>query len=499
MPTATGKVSAPIRSIRAVPLPSVRADADACPGALRLHAAADGPLARVRVPGGRLTGAQLTVVHELAARWGDGCVELTSRANLQLRALREAPVAELAARLRAAGLLPSETHELVRNIVASPLAGGLPVHSLDRALCADSSLAELPGRFLFALDSGDGDVAFGADVAALPVGDEVAILFAGVDAGLRVPPAGVVPALLAAAHAFLAERAAQQSTPPSDTPASQDEREARPTPSQSVTSPTPNTHPTPGATNANPAPRTQPATTADTAQPTPSDTKGSLTAAGASPSSGPSTLGNGAPQRVAWRVRELADGPARVAARTAAALGRTLGMPADLRGAGVREPIGIVEQAGGSVAVGALVPLGRLSDVQLKVLEPAAALVFTPWRGVVLPGLAPQAARAWVAALAGAGLEVEAGSRWAGVTACAGRPGCAKSLADVRADADAATVAGEGLPVHWVGCARGCGSPAGPHVRVEATGTGYEVRSPHARGVTSVGEVGALVGAARKG
>jgi precorrin-3B synthase len=145
------------------------------------------------------------------------------------------------------------------------------------------------------------------------------------------------------------------------------------------------------------------------------------------------------------------------------------------------------------------VPLGRLSDVQLKVLEPAAALVFTPWRGVVLPGLAPQAARAWAAALAGAGLEVEAGSRWAGVTACAGRPGCAKSLADVRADADAATVAGEGLPVHWVGCARGCGSPAGPHVRVEATGTGYEVRSPHARGVTSVGEVGALVGAARKG
>ena len=96
-------------------------------------------------------------------------------------------------------------------------------------------------------------------------------------------------------------------------------------------------------------------------------------------------------------------------------------------------------------------------------------------------------------------LRVAAGSRWLGVTACAGRPGCGKSLADVRADADAATVPGEGLPVHWVGCARGCGSPAGPHVRVEATGTGYEVRSPYASGVTSVGEVGALVGAARKG
>jgi precorrin-3B synthase len=202
---------------------------------------------------------------------------------------------------------------------------------------------------------------------------------------------------------------------------------------------------------------------------------------------------------LAWRVRELTDGSARVAARTAAALGRTLGEPVRRSRPGLREPIGIIEQADGRVAVGALVPLGRLSDVQLKVLASAEALVFTPWRGVVLPDLAPQAAERWVAALAGAGLEAAAGSRWTGVTACAGRPGCAKALADVRADADAATVAGEGLPVHWVGCARACGSPAGPHVRVEATGTGYEVRSPYAGGITSVGGVGALVGAARKG
>jgi precorrin-3B synthase len=439
MPTAAGKMSGPIRSIRAV-FPSVRADADACPGALRLHAAADGPLARVRVPGGRLTGAQLTVVHELAARWGDGHVELTSRANLQLRALREAPVAELAARLRAAGLLPSETHETVRNTVASPLAGGLPVEALDRALCADPALAGLPGRFLFALDGGAGDVAFGADVAALPLADEVAIVFAGVDAGLRVTAAEVVPALLAAAHAFLAERAAQQRAAQAG------------------------------------ADRLGPAQVED---------------------AGPGAEAGGR-QRVAWRVRELTDGPARVAARTAAALGRTLGEPVRLTRPGVREPIGIIEQPGGTVAVGALVPLGRLSGVQLTVLEQAAALIFTPWRGLVLPGLTPQVAEPWVAALAGAGMEIAAGSRWAGVTACAGRPGCAKSLADVRADADAATVAGEGLPVHWVGCARGCGSPTGPHVRVEATGAGYEVRSPYAGGFTSVGEVGALVGAARK-
>ena len=433
MATAAGKVSAPIRSIRAVPIPSVRADADACPGALRLHAAADGPLARVRVPGGRMTGTQLTAVRELAERWGDGGAELTSRANLQLRALREAPVEELATRLRAAGLLPSDTHELVRNIAASPLSSELPVHALDRALCADPALAELPGRFLFALDGGTGDVAFGADVAAFPAGSgRVAILFAGVDAGLRVPAAEVVAALLAGGHAFLAERAAQNRVVP--------------------------------------RPRNSPE--------------------------------SGGRQRVAWRVRELADGPARVAARTAAALGVALGEAAELRKPVGPEPIGILAQADGSVAVAALVPLGRLDGVQMKVLEAAPSLIFTPGRGVVLPGLTPEAARSWAKLLAGAGLEVEAGSRWAGVTACAGRPGCAKSLADVRADAAAATVAGRGLPVHWVGCARGCGSPAGPHVRVEATGVGYEVRLPRGRSTTSVGSASvsdASVGAASAG
>jgi precorrin-3B synthase len=468
MPTAAGKVSVRIRSIRAVPIPSVRADADACPGALRLHAAADGPLARVRVPGGRMTGAQLRAVHGLADRWGDGHVELTSRANLQLRALREASPDELAAHLRQAGLLPSETHELVRNIAASPLAGGLPVRALDEALCADPVLAALPGRFLFALDGGAGDVAFGADVAAMLLDGEAAVLFAGRDPGLRVPVADVVPALLAAAHAFLAERSAQHAAPASQTGAAQHAAPASQAGADIATVPTARSR---------------------------GDRDG------------------GRAERVAWRVRELADGPARVAARTASALGRTPGelgrTPGELSRTpgeierptqpGVREPIGIIEQPDGSVAIGALVPLGRLSGVQMKVLASAESLIFTPWRGVVLPGLTPEAARSWVAALAGAGLEVAAGSRWAGVTACAGRPGCAKSLADVRADADAATVAGEGLPVHWVGCARGCGSPAGPHVRVEATGVGYEVDSPFAAGFASVGEVGALVGAARKG
>lgn len=189
---------------------------DACPGVLSVHRAADGGVARVRVPGGQLTAAGFRAVADAAADLGDGGLELTSRANLQVRGLAEDAEHELADRLAAAGLLPSVTHERVRNITASPLTGRdggqadvrPVVASLDRGLCASPELAGLPGRFLFAVDDGRGDVAWsGADVAALWIGPaEVAVLVAGVDVGLRVRPAEVVGALLAAARGFLAER-----------------------------------------------------------------------------------------------------------------------------------------------------------------------------------------------------------------------------------------------------------------------------------------------------
>ncbi|MCW2703912.1 MAG: precorrin-3B synthase, partial [Blastococcus sp.] len=102
---------------------SARPRADACPGALRTHAAADGALARVRVPGGTLSSAQVRVLAAAARDLGDGALELTSRGNLQLRGLPPGSEAELGDRLAAAGLLPSATHERVRNVLASTLSG----------------------------------------------------------------------------------------------------------------------------------------------------------------------------------------------------------------------------------------------------------------------------------------------------------------------------------------------------------------------------------------
>src|SRR3954471_15958302 len=199
-----------------------RLRADACPGALQTHAAADGGLARVRVPGGLLTAAQLGVLAAASRDLGDGALELTSRGNVQLRGLADDAAPELGARLAAAGLLPSETHETVRNVVASALTGRSGGHldvrpwvaALDRGLCADPALAALPGRFLATLDDGRGDVSgLGGDVGLLALdGGTVALLLGGTDSGLRAAPGRAVDLALDAVRAFLAERAARGGT-----------------------------------------------------------------------------------------------------------------------------------------------------------------------------------------------------------------------------------------------------------------------------------------------
>lgn len=370
---------------------------DACPGALQTHAAADGALARVRVPGGALSGAQFLVLARAAVDFGDGALELTSRGNVQLRGLTAGTEAELGERLAAAGLLPSPTHERVRNVLASTLTGradGLLdvrpwVAAFDAGLCADSALADLPGRFLATFDDGRGDVAgLGGDVGMLALGPaSAALLLGGTDTGLRTTPEDAVGLALAAARAFLAERAEQGGT--------------------------------------------------------------------------------------AWRLIELADGVERVAARLPGSRTEPVRVP-PARDIG---PAGEFAQSDGRTALVAVVPLGRLTADQCDLLAATATeLQVTPWRSVVLPDL-PDASAA--AALTGAGLVVDRGSPWLRVTACAGLPGCAKSRADVRADAAAAvdvgTLPADGARQHWAGCERRCGRPRGAVVDVIATGTGYKI------------------------
>ncbi|MGW0325890.1 precorrin-3B synthase [Nocardia sp. NPDC003183] len=418
-----------------------RSAPDSCPGVLRLHHAADGPLARIRVPGGRLTSAQLQALADAARDLGNGNLELTSRGNIQLRQVRDA--SELAQRLGAAGLLPSETHERVRNIVASPLSGRVggfaDVHGLaidlDAGLRGDPQLAQLPGRVLFTLDDGRGDVStLRGDIGVQAVGaDEFALLLAGSDTGLRVTAGDAVDVMLDAARGFLDLRGTSESGQ--------------------------------------------------------------------------------------WRLHEIAGGVESVVET----LDRSpVGEPLEL-GATHAVPIGWLDQEDGLVTLGAGVPLGTLSARTTEFLAAVERPVFvTPWRSLVITDLDEGPAETVVRVLAPMGLIFDANSPWLQVSACAGRPGCAKSRTDVRADLAAAVesdrvlpeaagldqptertatsadpengtataafeqrrptmelVAAESVTVagrqHWSGCDRRCGRPRGPVTDVVATDHGYRV------------------------
>jgi precorrin-3B synthase len=190
--------------------------ADACPGILDLHEARDGHVARIRLPGGYATGRRLRGLAALASRFGNGCVDLTARGNVQIRGVAADDAAGLAHRAASAGLLPSPAHDRARNITASPLAGlaGHPglrrlVGAVDRALRADPSLAALPGRFLFTLDDGTGRAGLsGCDVGLRwhPRGAD--LILAGRETGLRGPADRGVAQAITAARAFLGQRPA---------------------------------------------------------------------------------------------------------------------------------------------------------------------------------------------------------------------------------------------------------------------------------------------------
>lgn len=191
-------------------------DPDRCPGVLRPHSAADGAVVRIRVPGGQTTGRALGQLSRIAQRFGSGDLQLTSRASLQIRGLDDPVPDGLIRAIRESGFLPSQTHERVRNIVASPLtgiSGGRTdvrplIASLDSGLCSEPRLASLPSRFLFAVDDGRGDVSGMPFDLGYQAVDHLHgwVLLGGAQRGLSVPARDAVPTLLELAHRFLTAR-----------------------------------------------------------------------------------------------------------------------------------------------------------------------------------------------------------------------------------------------------------------------------------------------------
>jgi len=128
-----------------------------CPGAYQPMMSGDGLVVRVRPRLARLTRAQILGLCAAAQQFGNGTIDLTNRANLQLRGLKQEAYEPLMEALSALDLLDRDPGtEGRRNIITSPLylAGDLTNRLAEFLINRLPKLSELPPKFGFAIDTG---------------------------------------------------------------------------------------------------------------------------------------------------------------------------------------------------------------------------------------------------------------------------------------------------------------------------------------------------------
>lgn len=152
-----------------------------CPGGVRPMPSGDGLLVRVRPWCGAFTLDQVRGLADIAATLGNGLIDLTRRANLQIRGLRETHLPALHEALDRLGLLEDEA---ARNVMVDPLAGP-EVRAL--ALALGRALPEgLPAKFGCLVDGGGPLSIAGerADIALCVTSEGVAVRVDGVWVGV---------------------------------------------------------------------------------------------------------------------------------------------------------------------------------------------------------------------------------------------------------------------------------------------------------------------------
>ncbi len=354
-------------------------------------------LMRVRLPGGTITPAEIQAVADVAERFGSGAVELTARANLQIRGLRPTDVPAAAAHLVRHGLADADPErDARRDVVGSPLTGHDPTELADigalvtdvaRHLAAAPGLEGLPPKFSAVIDDGGAasvrgvpaDVALGAVRAVegrIVVQLELGRPLDDNDGSVACISVGDIEPLVVAA----AQRCAQEGKRMEELVTQVGRTELL----ESLTART--------GIHWAPAPRPR-----------------------------------AAEARIGARAHVRAD---RVNLGAAPLLGRT--SPAALR------------------SVAALVE------------DTNAQIRCTPWRGIVLLGVARADQATAAAALARVGFSPDPADPVHRVSACVGLPGCASSRADTgraaRALLDApGTLTGR---IHLSGCEKRCGANA---------------------------------------
>ena len=136
----------------------------ACPGLFYSTAAQDGLLYRLRIPGGMINYNQFQAIADIADNYGSGYIDITNRANIQIREIKQDINTQVLENLQALGLASTNTKvDHIRNIMTNPTAGIDTEELLDtRSLVTDweeyinthSQLSELSAKFSICFDSG---------------------------------------------------------------------------------------------------------------------------------------------------------------------------------------------------------------------------------------------------------------------------------------------------------------------------------------------------------
>ena len=137
-----------------------------CPGAWQPMQSGDGLVVRIKPHGGRIDAEQAAGIAELTERYGNGLIDLTNRANLQIRGVGKDSHPTLIEGLAQLRLLDAGPEiEARRNVLVAPLwTAGDEIISIAGELerrIADGPIG-LPDKFGFAVDCGSERVLAGA-------------------------------------------------------------------------------------------------------------------------------------------------------------------------------------------------------------------------------------------------------------------------------------------------------------------------------------------------
>ena len=127
-----------------------------CPSALMPMMSGDGLLVRIKPAFSRLTSHQAQMIALLSKRHGNGFMDITNRANLQIRGLRQSDYPLMLKDLQDSGI--AETHEARDglNLILAPFTESQSVgwRCAEALYNAASAFPALPSKFGFAIDCG---------------------------------------------------------------------------------------------------------------------------------------------------------------------------------------------------------------------------------------------------------------------------------------------------------------------------------------------------------